>query len=175
MGPYKEDLGQYTTNLDKYKSLVGPYNVDVAANNALPADKRDAGTVAKLNSRKADLDDWKGKLDTWKGNLDTKKAGVDQQMQAVNAEREDLIQQYATIRAKLNTIQAKLKLAYQQLLACKSYAEQCSTALKTNYPTYTGIASTDWFGSNVWKGTTADLETEMENLKALSAKVFGGN
>jgi len=175
LDPYKEDLDRYTVNLNKYSSLISTHNADVAANNALPADKRDAANVARLNSRKADLDDWKGKLDTWKGSLDSKKAGLDQLLQALNADRQELLPQYAAIKAKTNTIQLKQKLAYQQLLSCKSYADKCIATLKTNYPTYTGTASTGLFGTSVWTGTVADLQTEMEKLKALSGKVFDGN
>jgi len=47
LGPYKEDKDQYDVNLNKYSSIVSTYNAAVAANNALPADKRDAANVAK--------------------------------------------------------------------------------------------------------------------------------
>jgi hypothetical protein len=175
LGPYTEDLNRYKLNLDKYSGLVNTYNSEVAASDALPANQRDPNKIANLNGRKVGLDDWKGKLDTWKGTLDVKKAAADQELQMLNDIRQGLLPQYTAGKQKLSDLQARLKLAYQQLLDCKAYADKCKATLKAQYPTYTGIATTGALGTKVWSGTIADLQTSMERLKALSGKVFDGN
>lgn len=175
LGPYTEDLNQYKANLDKYTSLVNAYNSEVAASDALPATQRDPAKIASLNGRKAGFDDWLGKLNTWKGTLDVKKAQADLELQNLNNIREVLLPQYNDGKQRLSDLRARFKLAYDQLLACKAYADKCKATLKANYPTYTGIATTGPFGTKVWSGTMSDLQTSMERLKALSGKVFDGN
>ena len=174
--PYMADFNNYTPNLNRYNDVLSRHNTAVAANNALAPEQRSAANVASLNSEKTELDTWHGKLDTWKSSLDDAKAKLDAQRAVLLDQKRQYETAFQAAFDKVQASQLKLKGILDQLIICANYADKCRALLssKFNY-TYTGAAATGFFGSPVYRGSLADLNTDLERLKNLSSKPWDGN
>lgn len=172
--PYMADLNSYTPNVTNYAEILTRHNNAVAASNVLAPEQRNAATVASLNSEKTELDTWKVKLDTWKNNLDDARSKLDAQRTALLLQKQQYETAYQNAMDRLNASQAKLKAILDQLILCANYADKCRSILISKF-NYTGTSTTGYFGTPVYKGSIADLNTNLEKLKQLSGKPWDGN
>ena len=174
LNPYVQDLNSYTPNMTRYNEILERHNAAVAASNALPADQRNANTVANLNSEKTELDNWHAKLNTWKSNLDNTKAKLDADRSVLLIQKQQYETAYQNAMDRIRASQLKLKAILDQLILCANYAEKCNGLLISKF-NYTSSSATGFFGTPVYKGSIADLNTNLERIKSLSGKVWDGN
>jgi hypothetical protein len=163
--PYKLDLNNYTATGTKFMQLLTKHNNAVKANNALPAKKRKAATVAALTKEKLHIDSmatqltkWKTKLDAAKSKLDVKNAALQKQQQ-----KYEPAEQAATL--KLKPAKVALTNIVNQLNQCANYAAKYKSVL-TAKSTSGATPVTGYFESAEYKSTVADLNNQLTNLRA---------
>ena len=170
---YKIDLDNYTASGTKYNEMLAAYNKAALANNALPAKKRKAATVAALNKQKAQIDASGAKLTKWKIRLDAAKAKLDVENAALPKQklRADAALQTAT--EKLKASKKKIKSILDQSILCASYADKCHALLVSKFNN-TAASDLGYFGTPGYKTSIADLNTDLEKLKNLPGMVWDG-
>jgi len=161
--PYKKDLDNYNVAGKKYTDQLTKYNKAAQANNALPANKRKAAAVAKLNRQRLQVDSMGKQVGIWKTGLDAAKAKLDIKNAALNKQQ----QQYQAAEqgpiAKLKNAKEKLKTISSQLTMCEGYVQKCHNTLsKLGEP-----ATTDnsYFTTPDYKKALSDINLQLVSLQ----------
>jgi len=116
---YQTGLNAYRKRLSVYEGEVGQQTTAAAASNALPPERRNAATVARLN--------------TWKQRLDSRQAVLTQEQTTLEKERVTALNfeksaisadkmEYDRLVSLRKRLQARQGEAYRQLKQCHEYA-----------------------------------------------------